>query len=69
MYFNCGAGFCEAIAGILMELGIITSLTIFAATGASLSLLRQDDLKSSKLNSGNDFVATSIDLNENDFIK
>lgn len=61
-YFNCGVGFDEAMAGILIEAGNSTSLTFFAVAVASLSLFKQDDLKSSKLNSGNDFVVASTTL-------
>lgn len=56
-YFNCDDVFGGAIAGILIEDGNKTSLTFFVGGAALLSLFKHDDLKSSKLNSGNDWVA------------
>lgn len=55
-YLSCDVGFAVAIAGILIDDGISTSLAFLAVAVAacvSLSLFKQDDLKSSKLNSGN----------------
>lgn len=60
---DCGAGFAVTIAGILIEDGIKTSLTFFVSCAVVLSLFKQDDVKASKLNSGNDCVEdSSIDL-------
>lgn len=62
-YFICGAGFAVAIDGILIEDGIKTLFTFFSGCAAELSSFKQDDLKSFKLNSGNDCEAEpSIDL-------
>lgn len=52
-YLICGAAFEVAIVGILMEDGNNTSLTFLDGCDGDLSLFKQDDLKSSKLNSGN----------------
>lgn len=61
-YFTCGAVFGGAIAGMLIDVGMINSLTVFDFAVAivswyciSFSLFKQEDLKSSKLNSGNAF--------------
>lgn len=53
LYFICGDDLEVAIVGILMEDGNNTSLTFFDGCDGDLSLFKQDDLKSSKLNSGN----------------
>lgn len=60
---TCGAGFGVASTGMLMDVGISTALTCFAfAVATSLSLFKQDDLKSFKLNSGNDVDDVSTPL-------
>lgn len=55
-YFICGEALAEAIDGILIDDGSRTSLTFFVGWAAFLSLFKQDDLKSSKLNSGKAWV-------------
>lgn len=53
---------------MLIELGNKTSLVLFAEAALSLSLFKQDDLKSFILNSGNAVVGPSIDLKKREKI-